>query len=165
MLIEKDIHIAVITEHWLKEVIANKFLVQDFLLTTHFSRKDGYGGVLIFSSKELCVEEISQTKDFSVEGLLEMNAIWEKRLKTVVIAVYRLPEGSFEVFMENMKAGLDEINQLNINHVHIHVAGDFNVDLMKSCTRTDDILELGIWTTSQIYGTLQNHRYFPDFDR
>ncbi|KAL3272987.1 hypothetical protein HHI36_014444 [Cryptolaemus montrouzieri] len=41
-----------------------------------------------------------------------------------------------------MKAGLDEMNQLNINPVHIHVAGDFNVDLIKSCTRTDDILEL-----------------------
>ncbi|KAL3266774.1 hypothetical protein HHI36_010932 [Cryptolaemus montrouzieri] len=101
VLEEEHINIAVITEHWLGELLPDQLNFQNFYVGAHFSRKKRYRGAFILVHKKHLIKNLPQIHKKSVEGVIEISGIIDEKSEKVILAVYRPPQGSSEIFIYN----------------------------------------------------------------
>lgn len=141
ILNEEDIEIAILTEHWMKKENINQLAINDYNLGAYFSRKDGYGGVLIMHRQNLRTEKIECIEKYSEEKLIEIAGIYVQSQRKIFIGVYRPPNGSAEVFFSKLRTCLEEVVD-SFSFEEICIAGDFNIDMSKNSPNTRDLLEI-----------------------
>ncbi|XP_045466653.1 uncharacterized protein LOC123675348 [Harmonia axyridis] len=142
VLEEEDIHVAVLTEHWLKENHTEQIIVQNFVLGAHYSRSNGYGGVLILHRDDSKMLPLECVRKYSVENHIELAGVYKRLHRKIIIGVYRPPQGDFEVFLTNFPSCLDELGCMNLGYEEIYVAGDFNSDLIRCNTNGRNLQNL-----------------------
>ncbi|KAL3279213.1 hypothetical protein HHI36_016726, partial [Cryptolaemus montrouzieri] len=72
VLNEKDINIAVITEHWLDDPLPGQVNLQSFIIGAHFSGRLAYGGALILVHEDHSTKNLPQVQTHTVEGVIQI---------------------------------------------------------------------------------------------
>ncbi|KAF6214319.1 hypothetical protein GE061_009059 [Apolygus lucorum] len=126
----QSVKLLIIVEHHLlpEEIEAYSVLKPDFKLISATSRPQGWGGSCIYAAESIKCKSIDSLCNKSVIGHLEISAIQVSVLKCVIIAVYRPPGGSMDIFYEVM---MDVLESRLLSGGMIALAGDFNVHLDK----------------------------------
>ena len=119
------------------------YLLPTFVLATCFCRSDHeHGGVAIFTKNGLDAVELSHIKSMSVEKDCEVVGIHLRQQKSVILVVYRSPNGDRDVFL----ATLEDIMTSVINQVsadtRVIMAGDFNVDFLENTPIKRDMIKI-----------------------
>lgn len=113
-----------VCEHHLCEQEVNLILLNNYYIPAFYCRKIiTKGGVLIFIRNTLHFQAI-QCKTAAIEKHFEYTAI--KNSKTIVISVYRTPDGDFSLFIDSLAELLTELSILGLD---IMLCGDFNINL------------------------------------
>lgn len=128
-LLNENINVLCVTEHWLKDYQLI-FNIRNFQLSSAFSRRNAIrGGSLIFVNS--CKHKIKERKDvvaLSIERIIELSCVELEEF--IIVCVYRPPSGNFNVFESTME---DVIKKICKSKKSIVVCGDFNVNLLESC--------------------------------
>ncbi|XP_044750587.1 uncharacterized protein LOC123310936 [Coccinella septempunctata] len=85
-------------------------------------------------------EDIQSIREMSVEKVTEMVAVRYPEKNILLLAVYRVPDGDFGVFLDIFSDALQELCQLK--DFRVVVAGDFNVDFRVDSTEKNRLLDL-----------------------
>lgn len=126
-----DIHptdIVCFSEHWLTSAEMKHFKLNGYTLINSFCRKEyTHGGVCIFATKNLYLKPFSYNK--CIEKIFEVTIATFKTLNKslFLITVYRIPNSSIDLFVDEMYALIYEIYKTNSYYI---VCGDFNVDFL-----------------------------------
>lgn len=105
--------------------------VENFQVGVQFSRKNGYGGVVILHNEHFITEQLHFIEKSSIEGHMEITGIIMSGQRAVIIDVYRSPDGTVDAFFAGLKACL-ELADSGLNYDEVYIAGDFNIDLLKT---------------------------------
>lgn len=132
LVLQNNIDILCISEHWLSYVNISNIYLPGFKLAANFSRKEHiHGGSLIFVKNSLIVNEVKLLNEISLECQVEMCGIsfkgWDNK-KVLVICLYRPPNGVFSVFHKHLS---EVLKILSLKFDYIVLCGDFNVDYLK----------------------------------
>lgn len=123
-LIDSNIDILCINEHWLVEDEVEYITLEGYYLASNFSRKSNiHGGVAIFCKNIYNCSTITQINKLSVELHCELTGVVCD--KFIIITTYRSPSlGDFDIFLQTLANVLNFISQKNKNVIF---TGDFNV--------------------------------------
>lgn len=123
-LIDSNIDILCINEHWLVEDEVEYITLEGYYLASNFSRKTNiHGGVAIFCKNIYNCSTITQINKLSVELHCELTGVVCD--KFIIITTYRSPSlGDFDIFLQTLANVLNFISQKNKNVIF---TGDFNV--------------------------------------
>lgn len=116
--------------------------VNGYNLISHFSRKKGYGGVLLLAADDykcVCFPDVAQ---FSIENVIEMAGMWNEHNKQIILGIYRPPQGTIENFLDQLRHCIDWVIEQKPNYSSILVGGDFNINLLKNTTVSNQLQEL-----------------------
>ena len=133
------VHVASFSETWLKEAIPNSMLnIAGYQLIRQDrtgSRKTRGGGLCVYVRDDFLCDSTSLVNLNRSSDNHEMLWITLKPggLKKLVLGVlYKPPDGKAEEFLEDMKLGLDVLE--NHQDKEIHLLGDFNLDVILGAT-------------------------------
>ena len=85
------------------------------------------GGVGFFVKNHLEISPVEKIKKFNIELHCEISAIEIKHEKTIILGVYRSPNGDVKIFLENLAKVLDSVSS---RYKFIILCGDINLDLL-----------------------------------
>lgn len=127
IIVDKKLDVLCITEHWMTnaELEVNSILKHLQLVTGYCRSIRIHGGVAIYSkyiSSEYKV--LNYFNNISVELDCELAGVEFLDIDTIVIAVYRSPQGNFETFFRVMELALSYLNKKNRKTI---LCGDFNL--------------------------------------
>ena len=131
-----------VTEHW-KALDELKLLaLDDFSLGSFYCRERGeHGGSAVYVHKNLEYKSRNKINKLSVKNVIECAAV-ECKLKDtilIIISIYRPPTSNIELFLNILEKFLcDTIDE----NKKVIVAGDFNIELLKSNEDRTDLLSL-----------------------
>lgn len=116
-----------LTEHWFPGDTILSANLPNYRVASYSSRQTPHGGSCIYVSAETDFIDMDELKKFTAEGHCELCASISKKLKIIVISVYRPPSGDLHKFLELLALTLDHIRKYkNFKTV---LSGDFNIDL------------------------------------
>lgn len=135
-LMNTNIEVVTITEHWLNETLMNNLKVTNYIIGSYFCRtKHIHGGVVIFVKNHTKFNEINEINKLSEEKHIEMACI--RTNNSITIGIYRSPLGDLKIFLEKLNIALTYIDK-NYKNENILLSGDFNINtLIKSKARQD----------------------------
>lgn len=87
-------------------------------------------------------ESVTELKQFSVANTVEIAGMRSSNNKQLIIGVYRPPQGSIEVFLEQMRCCLHSVFEMDLDFTSIFVGGDFNIDLSRDRRDTSQLQEV-----------------------
>ncbi|KAK9674817.1 hypothetical protein QE152_g40832 [Popillia japonica] len=118
-----------LTEHWLKPENQTFIRLENYYMASCFHRKERHhGGSCIFIRNGLVSEELVFLKNKSCELNIECSAVKLDIYKTVIINIYRSPQGDLGIFFEILDDILDAVLGKYTTYC-INVCGDFNLNL------------------------------------
>lgn len=135
---DKNIKIIVFTEHWLSpgEIYTlNTFTIGD----CYYRQQYKHGGALIMVQEGELFNRLEFLTDLSVEKTCEMSGIVLNKYDTIIISIYRSPNGVFHDFINILATALERIN---IGSRYVYVCGDFNVHFNKEDRRASELSNL-----------------------
>ncbi len=115
--------------------------IEGYKLVSSFCRANPYGGscILVRDELESSVKRRHDLTQHSIEKHVEISAVSFPRSKLTVVCLYRSPDGNFDVFIDALNEVLRGLVKQNY---HIKVAGDFNVDFLKSSHQSHTLQDL-----------------------
>ena len=137
-LLNSEINPSVIclAEHWCSEDQLNKINLDGYVLKSSFCRSRlKCGGVSIFTKNNLLTSELKINQNLIKEKDFEICAIELIDQKTIVLCIYRAPDGN----LDNFFSSLEELLSLYSKKANIFVCGDLNIDYL---TDSNEKLEL-----------------------
>lgn len=146
---DKNYSIITITEHWQTHEKVNSIVIPKYRVISAYCRTTHiHGGVLIMVNNKFCGKTIN-VEEFCSEKDIELCAVHLPEIKMVVVAVYRSPTGSENIFFENLSIVLQKI-MINYRDNNILVAGDYNIDVLKHSPNVERLLET--MSQANLYG-------------
>lgn len=143
MLIDKQIDILCVSEHWITSENIDYICLDNFKVISSFSRSNHiHGGSLIFVGNNINATRVGIFNDFSVECEIEMcgfSFCLPNNFKTVVFSVYRPPSGDINVFFRNLTSVLTSIRN---KFDYVVVCGDLNVNLLDNSLSTKILCDI-----------------------
>lgn len=142
LLLNKNIDIMCISEHWVCSNNINNISFSDYKIMSHFSRLDHiHGGSLIMVNKTIQSYDIPSIKLLSVEIHIEICAVCINinNKKHVVIVVYRPPDGNVDIFNINLTEALTIAFTISSSVV---LCGDLNIDINNASRCANIILDI-----------------------
>lgn len=137
-IIDKNLDIICITEHWLREEEIVLLPLAGFKLAAHSTRTESKGGgTCIYIRDTLSFEILNFNVDFNIEKCLEFSAIVLIDFNLNVVAVYRSPSGSLDCFLPLMGGVLESLDVRR----QTAVVGDFNVNFFDESISTTGLLD------------------------
>lgn len=133
-LLVKNITVDVlcITEHFMMAGYDKYLNILNYSVAASFNRNDSKRGgscILIRNGYQWC--EILEIKQFSISGLLECCAIELINYRIAILCIYRVPKiCNLNIFFTKLEAILQCLNKKKYSNIII--AGDFNIDVLKS---------------------------------
>lgn len=123
-------HILCFSEHWLSSDEVFHVLPEGYVCGSYFSRQTyRNGGVSIYIRKELnhSYKPIDLRK-FCIEKIFEVAGILCETYKFIIITIYRVPKGNFDLFCDSLEKLLLDVYKPQYN---LFICGDFNIDLIE----------------------------------
>jgi hypothetical protein len=97
----KDIDVPCFTEHWLKDDYLKLIHMDQYKLTSYFSRKQcNRGGSCIYVEKNICTKNPNCFQNISAEKDLEVSATELVDYDYIMVCIYRLPDDNFWIFLK-----------------------------------------------------------------
>lgn len=129
-----------LSEHWFCEDEMYFYKkINDFLLCDVFCRNIHiHGGVCIYVKSDVKFKTINFVKESAVELQCEIVGVDFYNIKTIVLSIYRSPDGDLDCFLNILNNILVKIMNKYINHTVV-LCGDFNVEFRANDTRCDII--------------------------
>lgn len=137
-------HFVCVTEHWFDaNDVSNIHLEKYHVISAYARDTKRHGGSAVLVHQNLEAEEVEALTKMSIEGQIECSAVVGRSLKTVVLCIYRPPNGTEDVFLSTLSDILNHTlnNFKNYNYV---LCGDFNINLLNdsiSVTNFKDLLQ------------------------
>jgi hypothetical protein len=104
LLAYKDMSMDILcfTEHWMCIDQIHSISLERYQLASNFSRSSRKGGgSCIFVINEIRAKEVNYLKDLAHEINFELSAVELMDLKTVVVCIYRSPDGDYKECLQN----------------------------------------------------------------
>lgn len=140
---EKQIDFFCVTEHWLKNCEIENYRLKNFYNASSYSREQNKGGgVGIYVKDNIHCVPLNMVKNQSVECVCEMCAVYVKTLNIVLLCVYRPPYyNNYNDFYDIITRTIGMCKAKYKSAAFI-IAGDFNIDFLKSSSRCEKIKDL-----------------------
>lgn len=130
-----EVQVVCISEHWYKKGQELSALLPGYHRVTAFCREDHvHGGVMIFANSNFQIVELKLNVE-SIEIEFEYVAAINKEIKTIIVCLYRSPDGNLQNFLEHFYNLNNEIASLFPNFKVI-ICGDFNIHFEKNHERS-----------------------------
>lgn len=128
----KSIDVLCITEHFMLAGFETYLHINNYVLASCISRNNSKrGGACIIVNKEHKWREIPDVKKHTIANLFECCAIELIDYKVIIVCVYRVPNPNNVVtFLSKLEKVLLLITKISSNNILL--AGDFNIDILKS---------------------------------
>jgi len=105
-----EVDVLCLSEHWLREEYIELISIDEFKLTSNFSRsKSIRGGTCIYVKHYLQTKEVNYIKGISKEKDFEMTAVKILDYNLIVVYVYRSPDGDFSVFLRSLESVIQKV--------------------------------------------------------
>ncbi|CAH0555186.1 unnamed protein product [Brassicogethes aeneus] len=115
------------TEHWLSPAEIKLYNIQNYKQINNFSREHiKGGGTVIYAKTNLSMCPISYNVT-AVERVFEYTSskLYLNNKKTIIVCVYRSPNGNINVFINLIN---DLLENIKCENCYVIVCGDFNID-------------------------------------
>lgn len=141
-LVRENIDVVCLTEHWLKDNIANKVKMKNYNISSMFCRSQHiHGGVLLAIRKNLRYKSLEAISALSAEKIIEMTATILPEINMVIMGLYRVPGSCTNTFLERLESALEIVfNEVRVPGVL--VMGDYNIDFLKSSQEGEALIHL-----------------------
>lgn len=127
-----DVDILCITEHFMMAGYENYLSLPNYSLAACFSRPNSKrGGSCIMVKNGHQWKELKEIANLSLINIFECCAIELVANKLLIVCVCRVPNGNLDVFFNKLEKLLNIISKTK-KYEHLLIAGDFNIDLLKS---------------------------------
>lgn len=140
---DKTLKIICLIETWITEEKRDLLILQGYTCATSYCRQwhEG-GGVCIFLEEEIIFKERHDISNMSVELIFEVCGIEIPSLNILIVVLY-WPEinRNPDIFYNSLEKLLKIINLKNGKN-KLLIGGDFNINVMKTSTQTQQLLEL-----------------------
>lgn len=131
---QPEIHVVCISEHWYKEGQEITAVLPGYNRIAAFCRENHiHGGVMIFANPNLQMTELKLNTE-CVEIEFEYTAAISRSIKTIILCLYRSPDGNLENFLEKFYNINDEL-ATRFPKYRIIICGDFNIHFEKDLKR------------------------------
>nr|CAI5861195.1 unnamed protein product [Callosobruchus analis] len=137
---EEKYDILCLSEHFLSEDETASLSISGYTLISSFSRKQHiHGGALIMVRNNIICSPRTDLVAASVEMTCEFAAVELTHLNIIILTVYRLPGGGFNVFLDTMNHILDI---LTVRCMYVVIVGDFNTHFNSNNNREQNFMDL-----------------------
>ena len=124
-----EVDVLCLSEHWLKEDYIKLINIDDFKLTSKFSRSNStHGGTCTYVKQYLQTREINYIQGISKEKDFEISAVEIVDYNLTVVCVYRSPDGDFSIFLKNLES---VIQKTKVRKRRLILCGDWNINFMQ----------------------------------
>lgn len=128
------------TDHCLLKAEMQFLSIRGFRVGAHYSRVNSkHGGAVILSREGLPVKPLDQVEKLSVERHCEVCALEVLPLNIVVVTLYRLPSGNFNVFLGVVDSVLSLFSSFK---KYVIINGDYNVHFDRDYGDKDRLLDM-----------------------
>jgi len=148
---ETSPHVLCITEHHLRMEELNNINLGYYILGSQYCRQSlKQGGVSIFVSRDIQFHNIN-LDHFNKEKDLEICAlrISFPHENLIIICIYRSLIGNFKHFINQLEVILNNLYKVSI---HLILCGDFNINHLEACNRTNQLRSL--LASFNLFGTV-----------
>lgn len=140
-----------INEHWLSEQEVSLYTPENYILASSYCRNapHSHGGSSIFVKQNLDYRVIDVSK-FSVDYICEAAAVKLVEYDCLILCIYRTPDSKFNHFIEKLENLLQYF--LNKSYKYFMLAGDMNVDILKTNKKETQIF-LNVLRSADLFYT------------
>lgn len=132
LLTGEKVDVVCLSEHWLGEGAALGLCVEGYTVAAMYCRhKTSRGGVCILVKNHFSKEFVTMNSitHLCLDTHFEATAVYFPKFRTTIMAVYRSPSGTLEVFFERFEEAL---RLLIRDSIKIVICGDFNIHFWSS---------------------------------
>lgn len=109
-LVENDIDVLCLSEHWLLEEEATSLSVDGYNIVSYTCRTNYKGGgTVILVKKSINSVNVLNLNNFIVEGCIEVCAVFLKDFNMYVVCLYRSPSGRLATFLSALEGIICQI--------------------------------------------------------
>lgn len=124
---ENNFDVICLTESWLQNVEVDLFNIRNYNIASFFCRTSSiHGGIVIFLKRNIEFKTINQFDVLCEEKHFDCAAVQLINEKTLVVTIYRSPDGDINVFFHKLYCILEMIQNMNLK---IILNGDFNINI------------------------------------
>lgn len=123
---QEEVDVACFSEHWLSAGETVNW--PGYKTANIFNRASLGGGVAIYAKNTLTTKPIDEIQGLNNPGIIELTAAVIESLNTVVVTIYRPPNGNFQDFVNNFETAIKIACSRGETVV---IAGDFNVHFQR----------------------------------
>lgn len=124
----ENIDILCLSEHWVKDHSLKFCNINNFVLANAFCRvRSLRGGVIIYIKSNYEFKKVECLDKISQELHCEIASIEIVTLNSIIINIYRSPNGDINIFFEILTKLFNRVIKLKRN---IYIYGDFNIDIL-----------------------------------
>ena len=132
-----------ITEHWLKKESEEYYVIQGYKKISCFCRPHClHGGTCIYVQNNIRAIELENIKNNSKELHCEMVGTYLPEHNTVIICVYRSPNGELETFFQLMETAMLLTRNEDKENTKYIITGDFNIHMHTENTQNTQFTNL-----------------------
>jgi exonuclease III len=125
----EKVDVLCLSEHWLREEYIKLISINEFKLTSNFSRSESiHGGTCIYVKHYLQTKEVNYIQGISKEKDFEMSAVEIRDYDMIVVCVYRSPDGDFTIFLSSLES---VIKKVQMRKKRLLLCGDWNINFMQ----------------------------------
>lgn len=116
--------------------------IQGYRMVSCYSRPTmEHGGACIYADTDMDFTDVDRICQKSIEGVVEFACAVDRKIKLVVLCVYRRGMAPFENFMERM----EEVLNILVNSFltfKIVIGGDFNINLFDKSEKVKQFMDV-----------------------
>lgn len=144
---KNNIDVLCVAEHWLCDDELDLYTPVHYKLGSAFCRiNSAHGGVAIFIKDTSILNQHCESinvSEYCIEGQCEIVASAFPSEHLIIASVYRTPSANIELFTDNIDNFTSFLcNSQKYRHFRVVVAGDINIDVRNSCTKTLNFLNV-----------------------
>ena len=124
---EEKLSVIILCETWFNDLVRDEHVsINGFNGPMRNDRLDGYGGVAVYTNN---LVKATRLPEHELNSYNSICIKIEQSPTTYILAVYRPPNSAstFQTFLEELEAGIRQINNVMKPHDVLMIAGDFNV--------------------------------------
>lgn len=128
------------SEHWLNMVNLKITSFPNFYLANSYCRNLlSRGGVCIFTKQNLDFIPGYDSMNLTVEKHFEFTHVFLPKISTIIICLYRTPDGNFSIFLKHLELLLNAIYDPSSTLI---ICGDFNVNFLVDSNDKSNLINL-----------------------
>lgn len=136
----KDVDVLCLSEHWLSKDCIDSLSMPNFFLAASYCRETlSHGGVSIYCKDNLHFVPGLDLSELNLEKDFEHTSIILPQISTIIICIYRTPDGNLKNFDKNLELLLNSFFDPNFTIV---ICGDRNIDFLVDSNEKKNLLNI-----------------------